>query len=518
MRRFLYGRALQFSVGTTTQPEMPNSIAAICSREKKKASDALQNDGSDGRRVEAKLMLQHFRDCMNPSGWYSLPIGIFSATQVRPLVHALTTSIPGQEKTSALLPLSKGSDMLSIRDREEFMRQPQPSTSPFLVIQPEPDVLPRSQVAGAEDSTICTPTQGQRVPKDMLSQEMLLFASESSGLIVFRVSDKRPALKKRPLSYADSLSREDFCLRLYRVEHATETLLTVTALEHSEVPLAKLFSSNAALELINSMHQWQKPTAVDSVLTIQQDDIGETAFNFVQDVLSSGAIAGSSIHFETAGLTLAEDQIVDGLLKKSVLLRTQNGAAVQLSPNVLSSQLVLSGKLLVFQPRVGSTYKYDRINLAQGASRPTQWELYWFLQRDGWHRKTWQGTAKQLKKTFCEGGGPKEYFHDGYWYWLALLNRDALHALGLKLVHGQLESFYQAAISLGQNDPSKLSGLLPGKAAASYKSASKSGEQPQRQPCKPGFFLEIIVDDDIDGKDGQTPSQQLGCFFSIQFS
>lgn len=510
MRRLLYGRSLQFSAGSTTQPQMKNSVAAICNTEKRKALKAIADSESDGN-IGPKLMLQHFRDCMNPSGWYSIPADLFSKCQLRPLEQALTTAGPTRADAGiSFLPHNtEAGAQLTICDMEDA-RKADPKPLPFLMLTDESAEDSERVVHGSACSTdaLVPLTKGKQVvPKDMFSLEMVDFASGESGLIAFRVSDTRPSRKKRPLSFADDLGTDDLCLRLYKVESASEDELVVSALQHSEVPLAKLFQRNAG-EFVNNMYQWGKASGVKHVLLLQQSALGEKAFELVQDVYQAGAVFGSSTHFDTAGLDASDDALVQTLLGQSVFVRTkvsQDNCSVQLSPWTMSSQLVLTDKQAAFQTRPGSSFDLRRINLKSGF-RPTQWELFVFLQERGWQRSTWTGRAKQLKASFYKPGMDKTYFNDGYWYWLALLNSESLHALGFTLYHGQLESFYNTAITLALTDPDRVPHVKPGQAASSYKAMTGAGPSDKAQA---GFVLQI-VDDGMDTAGGSKDQEEAG--------
>lgn len=519
---------------------MKNSVAALLSKEK--SANAKQIEDRHGQGVVSKLLLNHFRECMNPSGWYSMPEAIFSQQPMRPLVDALTHSLPprnAQAQSSSLLPVADKTSMaLSVCDRERLKELTQASQgnltnlTPFLAIrdtdevdnfikrkrnvgnQPEPAFVESSdsEAVGSasakppapqtrQEVVHSKPTSQSSMPTDMLSRDMVQFASNSSGLIVFRVSDKRPSLKKRPLAFTDALTTDDFTIRLYKVEEATATHVTVSALDHPTVPLAKLFSGSSD-SFVDHLLQWSVAEKVSCHLNVQQHQVGEAALELIQDVLEAGAVSGSSKHFDTRGMALVDTDLVEDLIRTSYLKPTNNGTCVQLCSSALSLHLVLTGPRAVFETRVGSSHQLERVNLKHG-SRPTQWELFLQLRRDGWLRSEWQGTMKELKGTIYEPGMDKRYYQDGFWYWLCLLNSNALHSAGFRLFHGQLESFYQAAIHLAREDPEKLSSLKPGLKAAAYKGKTSDNTSVS--------FLQITNGDGDDNDPADVDQAELFC-------
>lgn len=526
MRRFLYGRNLQFSAGSTTQPEMQNSVGAIGAKEKKQNLKAIEDQDAS---VIPKLLLHHFRECMNPSGWYSMPVDLFCQQPMRPLVDALTHTLPskGSGSSNSLLPVTDKATMtLSLCDREEQSEKTMIDQLPFMSIldnqldhemtakspmgaQRQPDIfcVDSEDEPANEDIVICKPTM-PALPSKMLSHEMVRYASNDHGLIVFRVSDKKPALKKRPLAYADALTSDDFAIRMYKVEDATSEEVTVSAIDHPTVPLTRLFGSHAGTEeLVDKLLQWSV-SRTDHSLIFDQQNVGQPAFEIVLDVLQAGAVTGSSTNYDIAGLQPGELQLVQALVKSSILLETQDGAAVQLSASALSCNLVLSRPRAVFDTRIGVSCELERLSLKK-RNLPSQWELFLQLRQQGWRKSDWTGTAKALRSTcFKPGTGMEQlYFHDSYWYWLCLLNCESLDRKGFTLYHGQLEAFYQTAIRLGQTDPGKLSSLSPGQKASVYRAMLDNEDDDfQSKGTSASAFLEML--DDGDG--GSCDSGDLG--------
>ncbi len=518
MRKLLYGRKLQFSAGSTTQPEMENSVGAIGAKEKRQNIKAIEDQDAS---VIPKLLLHHFRECMNPSGWYSMPVDLFIQQPMRPLVDALTHALPsrGPGSSNSLLPLTDRATMtLSVCDREKQSETTE--QLPFLSILDDEDhemtvksVRPErlagavyvddsnsDDQAAAEDFVICKQTL-PAMPSKMLSREMVQFASNDSGLIVFRVSDKKPALKKRPLAFADALTSDDFAIRMYKVEDATSAEVTVSAIDHPTVPLTRLFGSHAGTEdLVDKLLQWAV-SRTNHRLNFDKQNVGGPAFEIVLDVLQAGAVTGSSTHYDIAGMQPVELQLVDALVKNSILLETQDGAAVQLCASALSCDLILSRPQAVFDTRVGVCCQLGRLSLKK-RNLPSQWELFLQLRQKGWRKSDWTGTAKALRSMcFRPGTGMEQlYFHDSYWYWLCLLNCEILDQKGFTLYHGQLEAFYQTAIRLGQSDPGKLASLSPGQKASVYK-AMVDNEGDRFQSKRTGY-LEIL--DEGDGGSGDS--------------
>ena len=76
----------------------------------------------------------------------------------------------------------------------------------------------------------------------------------SAGLVAFRVADKKPSSKKRPLQAMDDVASTDFTVRLYEIHEVhtessegpepTPTSLSVSFHMASETPVIRLISQN----------------------------------------------------------------------------------------------------------------------------------------------------------------------------------------------------------------------------------------------------------------------------------
>ena len=248
----------------------------------------------------------------------------------------------------------------------------------------------------------------------------------SAGLVAFRVADKKPSSKKRPLQAMDDVASTDFTVRLYEIHEVhtessegpepTPTSLSVSFHMASETPVIRLISQNntAAAEklsekLIKHMYQWSVSKDVQYVFNINETQVSEDGLAMLRDVFHAGAVHASGRHYETVGFSPAEDALAASLVTQGWLVTTRTPAgreAVQLSARSVSERLLLAGSTRVFEPRVGISPAYHRIQLKHGI-RPSQLELYMFLQRDGWSQKSWLQVGRsqpKLKDAFFERG------------------------------------------------------------------------------------------------------------------
>ena len=117
LKRFLYGRNLQFEAGATTRPEVPQSSAVIVRTRKAQ--------GMDQARANTKkhdellwLLLQHLRDHLSASSWYSLPRAVLEELQIQKLGQALTSAFSQVALGDNLgaLPLADARHFMPIQD------------------------------------------------------------------------------------------------------------------------------------------------------------------------------------------------------------------------------------------------------------------------------------------------------------------------------------------------------------------------------------------------------------------
>ena len=118
------------------------------------------------------------------------------------------------------------------------------------------------------------------VSSDSMELRKLVRTVASEGLchslVVFRLADKKPSAKKRPLSAVDDVASTDISIRLYQVHdvHETEELfdagpegiqrMTVSFHMSSETPLVRLESlqgdagNRLSGRLMETMRQWSE--------------------------------------------------------------------------------------------------------------------------------------------------------------------------------------------------------------------------------------------------------------------
>ena len=127
--------------------------------------------------VIPKLLLHHFRECMNPSGWYSMPVDLFCQQPMRPLVDALTHTLPskGSGSSNSLLPVADKATMtLSSCDREEESEKTMIEQLPFISILGDQDQLDHEMTAKSpiraqrQPDTFCVDSDAEPANEDIV--------------------------------------------------------------------------------------------------------------------------------------------------------------------------------------------------------------------------------------------------------------------------------------------------------------------------------------------------------------
>ena len=170
---------------------------------------------------------------------------------MKQMTAALTSMLsvkgkPGQPVGT--LPLPNEVDSLPLADR--VMKEKQPiADHAFDFLHP------------LEDDTEGTGAQGSDRIGDHQSGfdlKKLVEFCQLDGLLVFKVADKNPHLKKRPTQSVDNLTFADLAIRLYKVEkYVAGKELWVSFTSNSQVPLVQFFAGKDPQKLIDQMLCWK---------------------------------------------------------------------------------------------------------------------------------------------------------------------------------------------------------------------------------------------------------------------
>ncbi|CAE7819513.1 unnamed protein product [Symbiodinium sp. CCMP2592] len=439
MKRLLYGRSLQFTVGATTRPEVPQSSAAVTRAHK---AQAVQQVRSKAKKDDELmwLLLQHLRENLSSSSWYSLPREMLEELKIQKLGQALTSAF-SQSNTGPVvgaLPLADATHFQPIRDlrsagklalqgRETDSVAVKTPSSSFLCIEPDDD-----------DGVVLSTSRHKRTPSgrepslvlgDTSLQDLVASAGRGDAdldLVVFRIPDKSPAAKKRPLGAVDDVSPTDFCIRLYTVHSTCSRSDEVCVSMHActEVPLVRLLGHSGAdrtlsQRLMDSMLQWTVKSDVQFYLRDPAgcpslaDNAG--AMEVLQELLNAGAVHGSDKAFPVVGLDEAYDSQLAALQAAGVVVRgrvasgksadsaNSDSETLQLAASAVTERIILHNSRRAFQPRVGVPWKYNLLQPKRGIM-PSQLEVLMLLQDHGWTRTQWTGSSKELKQAFFEEG------------------------------------------------------------------------------------------------------------------
>lgn len=222
-KRLLYRRQLQFGTGELASEVIASSSAAMLSSKKSQVTRAIKDvQSKTPEGALQQLMMQHFKETLNPRAFYTLPLYLVKTLPIKELSSALTSmlSVAGQPaQPSGTLPLLDKEQSLPLIERDTPVPIEDGSLPWLGALTDESDGL-----------------SGGAVVQKQRSVEQLLAECGKNGLLVFRVADKNPHLKKRPLHSVDNVVSADVAIRLYKLDH--------TVLETDEIPMLYVCLSN----------------------------------------------------------------------------------------------------------------------------------------------------------------------------------------------------------------------------------------------------------------------------------
>ena len=428
MGTLLYQRAIRFSKGSVASA----ALATVPSTRKAPA--------------DLSLHLKHFREVMNSHSFYSVPVRVLQNV----VMESLSKSLAAGPSSSSTGP--------AIADIDTPKAE-----APSSLAQLKPD-------SDDEYESHCDISQELQTPtrNGCLATALRFMPKED---VVFRISQTRPALRKRPTANRDGVVSDAVVLSQYQVlEQRPDGCIHVQPSKSTDPMIAKLFSGgqNHLDELAVSMKQWSVVQGVDFGLNLPEELDGVHAA-VLQMVFEARAFAGSFVGFSTAGCTCEEDLSIKHLLCKGYLVAVGNSSQdslyfqVQLHTALVDSTVVVLGSpkhTFVIRPGV----PFDAALITRNV-KPTLLELALKLRDEGWSLLS--GTKNKRLRPYCSGS-PKHYFHTGrFWYCLSLLNSELIFARGIEAIpHSQSETYYRALLQLPE---SKLHLLKPGKPASYYR-------------------------------------------------
>lgn len=246
-KQLIYRRKLQFGTGDVLAPLVSSSVASELANKKSQVTKALKDVQSKTATGSLQqMMLNHFRETVNPTCFYSLPMDVAKTLPIKQLKVALTTMLSVKGKAtqpSGTLPLGDEHQSLPLKDRVPVSQE----ASSSLLGPLEDD---------AQMGTSSCDGIGAEPAETDLDLEALLDHCACDGQLVFKIADKSPHLKKRPLHSVDNLLPSEVAIRLYRAEKVNETDIQIFPTASPEVPLVQFFSGNPQL-MIDKLLRWK---------------------------------------------------------------------------------------------------------------------------------------------------------------------------------------------------------------------------------------------------------------------
>lgn len=337
------------------------------------------------------MLMAHFREHSNPNAFYSLPKHTIEQVPIQQLDLALLTGLNVKGKNiqpSGLLPLTSPVNSMPLQIRDSATEDPSSMSAFVGELEDDGDMLGGNSNSAESGSSDRRTGQARALsfntPGISTQMKDLIGTSALEEIVIFRVSDKNPSKKKRPLASADNVQTLDFAIRVYQVAEAVRdasgniTMVWVRQGMHDDVPLIQLFSSKDPKETIAKMYQWE---------------------------IQAGEYPGKPDLF--------------------LLQQTRQ----------------------TFQVRVGVPCSLETVDVNKGL-KPSLLELHLLLESEGWSfRKSSNLTPGQLKRCPIDLQR-KFFFSRGFWHCLTLLNFSKLQEYQSKIFYGQLEAYYEAIFRL----------------------------------------------------------------------
>ncbi|CAE7215683.1 unnamed protein product [Symbiodinium sp. CCMP2592] len=355
----LYHRTHRFKRGKTAAKVIPNSDIAA-----QQASKAALTEGK-GVNSLGDMMSKHFRDVMDDTGFYSLPAFLLKRVPIQSLQDALTTS-PAIGRATGVLPICSAEQNLPLADREQRSHSLADETSAalpaWLQVDPEAetDIAPAQHLQSRASSS-------SSVRKDSVLQN--LQDTPDDSLVIFRVANKRPHLRKRPLASVDGILPHDMTIRIYDVMSMTaeeqDTSISAAPSKHQDLPLVHLFDKmrdDVCQDVLLHMQQWQMRDALPLRFASHVSGLCSSAENLLRDCLEAKAVEGTGNKFDVSGFSQEDRHSLDILLRRNLVKRCGE------QDIVLSKHTLQSDTVQLHQPRQASCLGMELLCPYTGAS------------------------------------------------------------------------------------------------------------------------------------------------------
>lgn len=225
-------------------------------------------------------------------------------------------------------------------------------------------------------------SQSQVRPVDSIAS---LQKASDDQIIVFRISQKRPFLRKRPTSSVDAVRSDDVVISQYEIINSDDCKgqLTVRPQVSTNPALTNLFSGDeqSLNDLAGAMQHWRVVGGSDFQLKMPPG-LSTEAEEIIDMLFHARAFSGSFISFNTAGFSAAEDVSLQHLLPKGFVVQLQEKHEIQLSIQlVVDGATVLGSPQATFAIRTGVPFEVSKITKNV---KPTALEVQLRLREGGW--------------------------------------------------------------------------------------------------------------------------------------
>ena len=254
-------------------------------------------------------------------------------------------------------------------------------------------------------------------------------------MIIFRVANKRPNLRKRPLASVDNVLPDDIAISLYDVlsvsKSGQQTCVFATLGKALDLPLVQLFDTrrdDVNQAILSHMQHWEMQGSVPLQLAGDAACRSREDRELLKDVLDARAVEGTCKTFDVSVLSSSDSNIVARLVREGVLKRCDENKVV-LNKNMLDSSSVrlhqpgMVASLVCPEPSAFMSCLFQNMCSHDGCSevfairpavpfdssmitknvRPTRLEVHMKLQQEGWKLVDARGAAAKKLEPFVPG-------------------------------------------------------------------------------------------------------------------
>lgn len=226
----------------------------------------------------------------------------------------------------------------------------------------------------------------QAPPPKEVDSVLALKQLSPDDLVVFRVCQKRPSLRKRPTSHNDGILSDDIVFSQYEVISICDGQLTVKPQPSTDPALASLFSGDEQYlnQLVGHLQHWTVVGGTDFSLKMPPN-LEKSEKEIIQILFDARAFSGSFVTYSTEGFNSTDDGVASQLVSKGYVEK-DGPNSLQLSTRLVQNgAAILGNPCKTFSNRIG--VPFDASQITRNV-KPTALEVQIKLREEGWTLET----------------------------------------------------------------------------------------------------------------------------------